>query len=221
KQLFKSSEHDADNLFRLAHSLYPSAKEQIATHVMRRLYLPGIHPGLAPVLRCTRVLSQQLGNGAADFIYESFFSEPSPEDIVGRLVKVLETGYTSSGRGLHVSDLSVDSAWEDKRRDHNTHRRFSMKTLLSLCGLCQKAKTWGNIITVIKLYLDFLVAQKIDHNSDSEAGFDVRTCITVQVTSQVAKVTFDSAVDILLLLKYMVKLGGQIAAATEDHGTGS
>ncbi|GKA89298.1 nuclear pore complex protein NUP160 isoform X2 [Tanacetum coccineum] len=340
EQLFQSSEHDADNLFRLAHSLYPSAKEQIATHVssvfMCRLYLPGIFHSsvlratlrdlnkhftnsefhslsadgirkeimslieqqgasrsphsllyrwknfysrymyhwchenapcallldsstgaiglirkssislmrslediellslgsfngfgemasrsitqemLFEVLRCTRVLSQQLGNGAADFIYESFFSEPSPEDIVGRLVKVLETGYTSSGRGLHVSDLSVDSAWEDKRRDHNTHRRFSMKTLLSLCGLCQKAKTWGNIITVIKLYLDFLVAQKIDHNSDSEAGFDVRTCITVQVTSQVAKVTFDSAVDILLLLKYMVKLGGQINMHPDD-----
>ncbi|GKA54475.1 nuclear pore complex NUP160, partial [Tanacetum coccineum] len=49
-----------------------------------------------------------------------------------------------------------------------------------------------------------------------EAGFDVRTCITVQVTSQVAKVTFESSVDILLFLKYMVKLGGQINMHPDD-----
>ncbi|GKE53741.1 nuclear pore complex protein NUP160 isoform X2 [Tanacetum coccineum] len=88
--------------------------------------------------------------------------------------------------------------------------------LSSLQRLCQKAETWGNVVTVIKFYLDSLVAQKIDNSSDCEMGFDSTTCITVQGTSQVAKVIFDSAVDILILLNYMVKLAGQINMLPED-----
>lgn len=348
EQLFQSSEHSADDLFWLAHSLYPSAKEQIAPHVssifLRMLFLPGIyhnsvlratlqdhnkhltdsefhsltadamkkeivsvieHEGVsrsslsllycwknfcshyldnwchknAPcgllldsatgaiglirkssvsvlrcledieflafgsfdelgeiassrinlsgdlerevlfeVLRCTSSLSQQLGKGAAALFYESFFSEPSmsPEDVVGRLLKTLESRSTSSIAELHVSELGVDTAWEKEVGDHKILRKFSADMFLSLHGLYRKASMWDQVVDVILKYLNFLVPQKIEQKSDCEAVFDINTCITVQVTSQVAKVMFESAVDMLLLLSYMVKLGGQINMLPDD-----
>nr|GEW15144.1 hypothetical protein [Tanacetum cinerariifolium] len=307
EQLLQNSEHGADDIFWLAHSVYPFAKEQFSTRVssifMRMLFLPGVfhdcvllatfrdlqkhftisefrslsadgirkelislmeHQGASRSPRallynwknfysrylhnwshenapCGLLLDTcsgaiglirkssisllrslediellSFGYGAPGLIYESFFSEPSLEDIVGRLVKVLQTGYTSSIRDLHISEPSVDNAWENGRRDHKTHRKFSVNMLSSLQRLCQKAETWGNVVTVIKFYLDSLVAQKIDNSADCEMGFDITTCITVQVTSQVAKVIFDSAVDILILLSYMVKLAGQINMLPED-----
>ncbi|KAJ9550716.1 hypothetical protein OSB04_014761 [Centaurea solstitialis] len=331
EQLFQSSEHSADDLFWLAHSLYPSAKEQIAPHLssifLRMLFLPGIyhnsvlratlqnhnkhltdsefhsltadgmkkeivsvieHEGVsksslsllycwktfcshyldnwchknAPcgllldsatgaiellafgsfdelgeisssrinlsgdlerevlfeVLRCTSILSQQLGKGAAALFYESFFSDPSmsPEDVVGRLLKTLETRSTSSVAALHVSELGVDTAWEKEVGDHKILRKFSADMFLSLHGLYRKASTWDKVVDVIYKYLNFLVPQKIEQRLDREANFDIGTCITVQVTSQVTKVMFESAVDMLLLLSYMVKLGGQINMLPDD-----
>ncbi|XP_024959556.1 nuclear pore complex protein NUP160 isoform X1 [Cynara cardunculus var. scolymus] len=348
EQLFQSSEHSADDLFWLAHSLYPSAKEQISPHVstifLRMLFLPGIyhnsvlratlqehnkhltdsefhsltadgmkkeivsvieHEGVsrsslsllycwknfcshyldnwcnknAPcgllldsasgaiglirkssvsvlrclediellafgsfdelgeiassrinlsgdlerevlfeVLRCTSSLSQQLGKGAAALFYESFFSEPSmsPEDVVGCLLKTLETRSTSSIAALHVSEVGVDTAWEKEVGDHKILRKFSADMFLSLHGLYRKASMWDQVVDVILKYLNFLVPQKIEQKLDYEAIFDISACITVQVTSQVAKVMFESAVDMLLLLSYMVKLGGQINMLPDD-----
>lgn len=173
---------------------------------------------LFDVLRCTSNLSQQLGKGAPALFYESVFSEPSlsPEDIVGRLLKVLETRYTSSVAALHVSELGIDTAWEKRVGDHKILRKFSTNMFLSLHGLYRKAATWDKVVDVISKYLNFLVPQKNENKSDSEALFDIRTGITVQVTSQVAKVMFESAVDILLLLNYIVKLGGQINMSPDD-----
>lgn len=125
-------------------------------------------------------------------------------------MKVLETRYTSSIASLHVSELGVDTAWEKGLGDHKILRKFSADMFLSLHGLYQKSITWDKVLDVILKYLNFLVPQKNDNRLDSEAVFNIKTCITVQVTSQLAKVMFESAVDILLLLSYMVKLGGQV-----------
>ncbi|KAK9076950.1 hypothetical protein SSX86_005285 [Deinandra increscens subsp. villosa] len=333
EQLFQSSEHAADDLFWLAHSLYPSAKEQIASRVssifLRMLFLPDVyhnsvlratlqdhnkhftdsefhsltadamrreiislieHEGvsrssLSPiycwknfclhyidnwcnkngpcgllydsstgaiglirkssvsllrrlediellafgcfdelgevassrinlssnlerellfeVLRCTTSLSQQIGKGAPALFYQSFFSQPSisPEEVVGSFLKVLETRCTS---------------WDKGVGDHKILRKFSTEIFLSLHGLYQKAETWDRVVDVILKYLNFLVPQKIENKSDYKAVLDIRTGITVQVTSQVAKVMFESALDILLLLSYMMKLGGQINMLPED-----
>ncbi|KAM0016260.1 putative transcription factor WD40-like family [Helianthus debilis subsp. tardiflorus] len=168
---------------------------------------------LFEVLRCTTSLSQQLGKGAPVLFYQSFFSHPSisPEEVVGSFLKVLETRCTSStAAALRVSELGADAAWDKNVGDHKFLRKFSTDIFLSLHGLYRKAGTWDKVVDVILKYLNFLVPQKIEHKSDDKAVLDIRTCVTVQVTSQVAKVMFESALDILLLLSYMMKLGGQI-----------
>ncbi|KAI7734640.1 hypothetical protein M8C21_024531, partial [Ambrosia artemisiifolia] len=174
---------------------------------------------LFEVLRCTSSLSQQLGKGAAVLFYQSFFSQPSisPEEVVGSFLKVLETRCTSStAAALHVSELGVDAAWDKGVGDHKFLRKFSTDIFLSLHGLYRKAATWDKVLDVILKYLNFLVPQKTENKSDDKPVLDIRTCLTVQVTSQVAKVMFESALDILLLLSYMMKLGGQINMLPED-----
>nr|XP_043632456.1 nuclear pore complex protein NUP160-like [Erigeron canadensis] len=173
---------------------------------------------LSEVLQCTASLSQHLGKGAPALFHESLFSEPSvsAEDVVGRLLKVLETRYSSSIAALHVSELGVDTAWEKGVVDHKILRKFSTDILLSLNGLYRKAGTWDKVLDVILKYLNFLVPRKNENKSTSDSVFDVRTCITIQVTAQVANLMFNSAVDILLLLSYMVKLGGQINMLPDD-----
>ncbi|KAL7592828.1 hypothetical protein Lser_V15G33426 [Lactuca serriola] len=173
---------------------------------------------LCEVLSCTNSLSQQLGKGTPALFYESFFSEQSmsPEDIVTRFLKVLETGYTSSIAAVHVSELGVDNAWKKEIDDHKALRKFSVDMFLSLHGLYKKASTWDKVVDVVLKYLNYLVPQKNEQKLGSEAVFDISTCITVQATSQVAQVMFESAVGILLLLSYMVKLGGQINMSPDD-----
>ncbi|XP_071736992.1 nuclear pore complex protein NUP160 isoform X2 [Rutidosis leptorrhynchoides] len=173
---------------------------------------------LFEVLRCTSSLSQQLGKGAPALFYDSFFSEPSisPEDVVARFLKLLETRYTSDMSALHISELGVDTAWEKGLGDHKVLRKFSTDIFLSLHGLYRKAGTWDKVVDVILKYLNFLVPQKNENKLDSEVAFDIRTCISVQVMSQVSKVMFESAAEILLLLSYMVKLGGQINMLPDD-----
>ncbi|KAI3709094.1 hypothetical protein L2E82_38852 [Cichorium intybus] len=173
---------------------------------------------LFDVLGCSNSLSQQLGKATSALFYESFFSEQSmsPEDIVGRFLKVLETGYTSSIAALHVSELGVDTTWKKELDDHKILRKFSTDMFLSLHGLYKKATNWDKVVDVVSKYLNFLVPQKNGQKLDSEAVFDISTCVTVQATSQVSQVMFESAVEILLLLTYMVKLGGQINMSPDD-----
>ncbi|KAK1430067.1 hypothetical protein QVD17_12562 [Tagetes erecta] len=174
---------------------------------------------LFEVLRCTNSLSQQIGKSAPALFYQSFFNQTSisPEEVVGSFLKILETRCTSSTAvALHVSELGVDAAWDKGVGDHKVLRKFSTDIFLSLHGLYRKAVTWDKVVDVILKYLNFLVPQKIENKSDYKAVLDIRTGITVQVTSQVAKVMFESALDILLLLSYMMKLGGQINMLPED-----
>ncbi|KAI3516475.1 hypothetical protein L1887_15392 [Cichorium endivia] len=73
---------------------------------------------------------------------------------------------------------------------------FSTDMFLSLDGL----------YVLISKYLNFLVPQKKGHKLNFEAVFDISTCATVQATSQVSQVMFESAVEILLLLTYMINM---------------
>ncbi|KAD4179671.1 hypothetical protein E3N88_28262 [Mikania micrantha] len=174
---------------------------------------------LFEVLRCTTNLSQQIGKGVPALFYQSFFSQPSisPEEVVGSFLKALETQCTSSTAvALHVSELGVDAAWDKGVSDHKNLRKFSTDIFLSLHGLYEKVMTWDKVVDVILKYLNFLVPQKIEKKSDDKVVLDIRTGITVQVTSQIAKVMFESAMHILLLLSYMIKLGGLINLLPED-----
>ncbi|GMH23861.1 hypothetical protein Nepgr_025704 [Nepenthes gracilis] len=51
---------------------------------------------------------------------------------------------------------------------------------------------------------------------DSERVFSINTCFVIQATSQVAKVMFESAVDILLFFRYLLNISGQIDMLPAD-----
>lgn len=173
---------------------------------------------LFEVLRCISSISQQLGKTASALFYESLISAPviSSEEIVPRLLKILETGCSSSVAALPISDLGADGAWEKELANHKMLRKFSVDMLLSLHALCNKASSWSRVLDVIESYLKFLVPQKMTQGVDSEVLFNINTSILVQATSQVAKVMFESALDILLLLSYLVNISGQIHMLHDD-----
>ena len=168
---------------------------------------------LFEVLRCISSISQQLGKTASALFYESLISAPIilSEEIVPRLLKILETGCSSSVAALPISDLGADGAWEKELANHKMLRKFSVDMLLSLHALCNKASSWSRVLDVIESYLKFLVPQKMTQGVDSEVLFNINTSILVQATSQVAKVMFESALDILLLLSYLVNISGQVS----------
>ncbi|XP_059648344.1 nuclear pore complex protein NUP160 isoform X2 [Cornus florida] len=173
---------------------------------------------LLEVLRCLSNISQQLGKAVSAIYYESLLSAPivSSEEVVPRLLKILETGHSSSLAALHVSDLGTDIAWEKEVAGHKNLRKFSIEMFLSFHALCNKATTWAKVLKVIESYLKFLVPCKIIQKIDSEVVFSINTSLTVQATSQVAKVMFESALDILLLLNYLVNVSGQIRMLPDD-----
>ncbi|KAA8545346.1 hypothetical protein F0562_020130 [Nyssa sinensis] len=173
---------------------------------------------LFDVLRCISNVSQQLGKAASAIFYESLFSAPtiSSEEVVPRLLKILETGHSSSVAAVHVSELGPDIAWEKEVADHKNLRKFSIDMFLTFHALLNKATTWAKVLNAIEIYLKFLVPRKVIQKLDSEVVFNVNTSITVQATSQVAKVMFESALDILLLLSYLVNISGQIHMSHND-----
>lgn len=170
------------------------------------------------VLRCVININQQLGKAASAIFYESLLSARciSAEEVLPRFLKILETGYSSSVASLHISELGADIAWEKELADHKNLRKFSVEMFLSLQALSNKATTWGKVLDVMQHYLKFLVPRKIMHQFDSKVGFNINTSITVQATSQFAKVMFESALDILLLLHYLVNTSGQIHMLNDD-----
>lgn len=170
------------------------------------------HEVLIDLLRCVTSISQQLGKTASSIFYESFVSTPviSSEEVVPRILKFLETGCSSSVATLKLSELGTNVAWEKKLMDHKSLRKFSVDMLLSLHALCRKAVTWSKVLSVIESYLKFLVPQKIVQNLDAEPLLDINASILVQATSQVAKMMFESALDILLFVSYLVSNSGQV-----------
>ncbi|XAR49206.1 hypothetical protein NMG60_11032316 [Bertholletia excelsa] len=173
---------------------------------------------LFEVLRCVSNISQQLGKASSAIFYESLLSNPSisSEDVVPRLLKILETGYNASIASFHMSEMGADVAWEKEMVDHRNLRKFSVEMLLSLHALSNKATTWGKVLDVIESYLKFLVPRKIPHKFDSVVGFNINSSVMVQATTQVTKVMFESSMDILLLLSYLVNISGQIHILHDD-----
>ncbi|XP_021903530.1 nuclear pore complex protein NUP160-like [Carica papaya] len=167
---------------------------------------------LTEVIRCITRISQQFGKSSSAIFYESLFGTPSisSEEIIRRLLKILQTGDYSSLALNNLSDLSADIAWEKELSDHRSLRKFSVDMLLSLHALLKKAVYWGKVLNVIESYLQFLVPQKTRHNSGAETIFNIGSSILVQMTSQIAKVMFESAWSILLFVNYLVSISGQV-----------
>ena len=167
---------------------------------------------LMEMLRCVISISQQLGKTASAIFYESLVSTSvvSSEEILHCIMKILVIGYSSSAAMLHVSDTGADIAWEKKLADHKNIRKFSIDMLLSLHALREKAVTWARVLNVIESFLKFLVPRKIVHNFDAEISSCINASILVQATSQISKVMFESALDMLLFLNYLVKISGQV-----------
>lgn len=168
---------------------------------------------LSDVLRCVISINQRLGKTASGIFYESLagMSVISSEEIIPCLLKILVTGYSSSAAMLPTPDVGADILWERKLADHKSVRKFSIEMLILLQTLCKKAATWGRVLDVIESFLKFLVPRKIIHNFDTEILSGVHSSILVQATSQISKVMFESTLDMLLFLRYLVKINGQVS----------
>ncbi|KAF5731788.1 nuclear pore complex protein [Tripterygium wilfordii] len=172
---------------------------------------------LFEVLRCVISISQQLGKTASSIYYESLITpDISSEEIIARLIKILEIGYSSSVASSLSSGLGADIVWDKEMADHKNLRKFSTDMLLSLQALCKKATSWGNVLNVIESYLQFLVPQKVFQSYDTVTEFNIKASILVQATSQIAKVMFESTFDILLFVTYLVNISGRINMLRDD-----
>ncbi|KAJ9153482.1 hypothetical protein P3X46_026915 [Hevea brasiliensis] len=173
---------------------------------------------LMEVLRCIISVNQQLGKTASAIFYESLVGTSiiSSEEIIPRLLKILETGCSSLVSSFHVSDLGGDFALEKELADHRNLRKFSINLLFSLHALSKKADSWGKILDVIESYLQFLVPRKVMQKLDAGMSFNINASILVQAASPIAKSMFDSAFDILLFVSYLLNISGQINMSSDD-----
>ncbi|KAL0670685.1 hypothetical protein Bca4012_033389 [Brassica carinata] len=119
------------------------------------------HEILSEVLNCTLKISKQLGTAPYAMYFESVTGKSviSSEEILSRLVNILESGYAMS-IGRTWSDLGADRARE-----------------------------------------------RLDLGKSS---------ILVQATSLFAKVMFESAFDIVLLLSYLLNISAQVNMSQQD-----
>ncbi|KAL9141071.1 hypothetical protein ABFS82_14G078800 [Erythranthe guttata] len=173
---------------------------------------------LFELLQCVRNVSQQLGKASSAIFYESLLSTPhiSSEELVSRFLRILETGYSSSTAAILISELGADIAWEKELSNHRNLRKFSTNMFLSLQSLCQKANSWSKVLDVVESYIQFFVPKKIVLKSGAQAFFPISGSAVVQSTSQIAKVMFESVLDVLMLLRYMISISGQINFTHDD-----
>ncbi|KAG5397708.1 hypothetical protein IGI04_019522 [Brassica rapa subsp. trilocularis] len=176
------------------------------------------HEILSEVLRCTLKINKQWGAAPYAMYYESVTGRPviSSEEIVPRLVNILESGYAMSIGQRTWSDLGTDRAWEKELEAQKNLRTFSIEMLLSLSALCQRAGSWGKVFTIMEHYLQYLVPKKVMHNNVGETLSDICSSILVQATSQFAQVMFESAFDIFLLVSYLLNISGQVNMSQQD-----
>ncbi|KAL0706517.1 hypothetical protein Bca4012_072943 [Brassica carinata] len=176
------------------------------------------HEILSEVLRCTLKINKQWGAAPYAMYYESVTGRPviSSEEIVPRLVNILESGYAMSIGQRTWSDLGTDRAWEKELEAQKNLRTFSIEMLLSLSALCQRAGSWGKVFTIMEHYLQYLVPKKVMHNNVGETLSDICCSILVQATSQFAQVMFESAFDIFLLVSYLLNISGQVNMSQQD-----
>ncbi|KAG9144646.1 hypothetical protein Leryth_020942 [Lithospermum erythrorhizon] len=172
---------------------------------------------LYEVLQCISYFSQYLDRAPSAIFYEALLSAPdSSEEVLSQLMKVLESGFRASVVTRHISEHGAGVLLEKEVSSHKNSRKFSMDIFVALHSLRSKAAKWDKVLDVIQIYLQFLVPCKYEHRLDSQATFSINSSATVQATSQVAKVMFDSALDVLILLSYMVKIRGQIYMSHAD-----
>ncbi|KAL1554859.1 nuclear pore complex protein NUP160-like isoform X1 [Salvia divinorum] len=169
-------------------------------------------------LQCVRNVSQQLGRASSTIFHESLLRTPhiSSEEVVPRLLKILETGYSSSTAAILIPELGGDAALEKELSNHRNLRKFSTNMFLSLLELCHKANSWKKVLDVVESYLKFLVPHKIVFKSDAAGLFHLNGSAIVQSMSQIAKVMFDSVLDVFMLLSYMTSISGQIKMSYDD-----
>ncbi|XP_022155992.1 nuclear pore complex protein NUP160 isoform X2 [Momordica charantia] len=173
---------------------------------------------LLEVLRCVISISRRLGKTALAIFYESLMSKPIIPfgEVVCRILKILENGYSSSVVMIKRSDLEVGCSSERELTDKKNLRKFSIEMMLSLHALCKKGATWGRVLDVIESFLKYFVPRKMAHKVEAQTSSDANTSILVQATTQIAKVMLESALDVLLFLNYMVSISGQIDLLHDD-----
>ncbi|KAL2323239.1 hypothetical protein Fmac_027618 [Flemingia macrophylla] len=173
---------------------------------------------LIELLRCVASFSQHLGKTASSIFYESLLTKPviSSEDIIRYIVKILETGYCTSGSVLQTSSGDHIVVLEKELADHKSLRKLSVDMFLSLQGLHKKASAWGRILNIIECFLKFLVPQKVIQKFDTEMSSNINSSVIVHTTYQIAKVMFESAWDFLLFLSYLVDISGQVHLSHDD-----
>lgn len=172
------------------------------------------HEILLEVLNCTLKISKQLGTAPYAMYFESVTGKPviSSDETFGGLVNILESGYDMFIGQRTWSDLCADISREKELKSHENLRTFSIDMLLSLSTLCQKAGSWEKVFTIIENHLQHrLVPKKFRYNNNGEALSDICSSILVQATSQFAKVMFESAFDIVLLLSYLLNISAQVS----------
>lgn len=166
---------------------------------------------LLEVLGCVNRISQQLGKTTSSIIYELLMSMPAitSDDFLTCLLKILETGYSSLVAAFN-RDSGADIVLEKELLDHKNLRKFSVDMLLSLHSLSNKAGSWARVLEVIEGYINFLVPHKTVPKFDSERPLDMKATILIHSISQIARVMFESANDVLLFLGYLVNVSWQV-----------
>lgn len=173
---------------------------------------------LFEVLRCMSHINHQLGRAATAIFYESLVSPLVPsDDIICQLLKILETGYSPSLAASLISQIGVDATWEKQQMAHKSQRKFAVEMLLSLHSLRTKANNWSGVLDVIEKYLKYLIPHKSTQNFDSKGICNISSSVLVLTTSQVARVMFESAFDVLLLLGYLVNVSGQVSKTSKKQ----
>uniref|UniRef100_A0A1D1Y398 Nuclear pore complex protein Nup160 n=3 Tax=Anthurium amnicola TaxID=1678845 RepID=A0A1D1Y398_9ARAE len=169
------------------------------------------------VLRCMSNINHQLGRAAPAAMFLSLVNPEifSFEDITSHLLKILETGYCSPITASLISQVGVDTTWEKRQADHRSHRKFSVDMMLSLHELYAKATAWGRVLDIVEKYLNNLIPKCL-HNMDTKACFNIKSCLLIQATSQMAKLMLESSFDILLLLRYLVNANIQVNMEQSD-----
>lgn len=91
-----------------------------------------------------------------------------------------------------------------------------MDMLLSLHALHSRAANWSGVLNVIEKYLEYLKPHRSNKKFELEGNCSVNFLLLVQATSQVARVMFETAFDVLLLLGYLINTSGQVSMILDD-----
>ncbi|CAH8361275.1 unnamed protein product [Eruca vesicaria subsp. sativa] len=173
------------------------------------------HERLLEILKCTLKIRKKLGGAPCAMYYELVTGKPviSSDDIVPRLVNILGSGYAMSIDQRTWLDLGADRGWE---KELKSHRMFSIHMLLSISTLCQRAGSWEKVFDIMENYLQYLAPKKFRHDNNGESLSDICSSILVQATTQFAKVMFESAFDIVLLLSYLLNISEKVNMSEQD-----